>query len=509
VENSSWPRAAAKKALLHLHAALDATQFWSATQELLRDAIPSSSSLLCLRAIRGTKPMLVLRSSETARALRGRQRHDVFPVDGEEPRLATRSLQLEPLPADFFTIHPALSHFRSNPGLATVRLGDLLADQTPAARAKFERRLARPLGWRTGAAAAFWRHEQLEGVLLLHRNGAVEFSDREMELLRQMQPDLETALRRVIAVRRQQARGDCLGRVLQPLPLPVVLCDSRLNVIYENHAGLEARAAWLMGSDEARAVNISRELPLPDDLADYCRRRMTAWEEKLPTSKALPEVVTAEMEHPAAKDARVRISMIKRKAFPLIKPMFLLEFGQGAEENAAHQTDGAHFAELSRLSPRERELAGLVCDGYTNKEISAQLGKSVRTIKTQMHSIFGKLRVSSRGKLISMLCRIVIVGFVALYGIQLYRAHHRHAHHRVAFRPCAICEVGAELRLRSQTSRLLGARDCASAAGAATTKRIVVSGAVPLNNIPHSLHQGAAERPAEFYSGGQDDKFIS
>jgi DNA-binding NarL/FixJ family response regulator len=44
------------------------------------------------------------------------------------------------------------------------------------------------------------------------------------------------------------------------------------------------------------------------------------------------------------------------------------------------------------LSPREREVAGLVARGLANKEIARELGLSHGTIKVHVHSIFLKLR---------------------------------------------------------------------------------------------------------------------
>jgi DNA-binding CsgD family transcriptional regulator len=59
--------------------------------------------------------------------------------------------------------------------------------------------------------------------------------------------------------------------------------------------------------------------------------------------------------------------------------------------------------QLRDLTPREREIALLVCDGHSNAEVAKRLSKSVLTIKTQLNSVFRKLGVESRGKLMAML----------------------------------------------------------------------------------------------------------
>lgn len=48
------------------------------------------------------------------------------------------------------------------------------------------------------------------------------------------------------------------------------------------------------------------------------------------------------------------------------------------------------------LTPREREVLGLLARGLTYKEIAAQLGLSMDTIRRHCHNIYGKMHVASR-----------------------------------------------------------------------------------------------------------------
>ena len=50
-----------------------------------------------------------------------------------------------------------------------------------------------------------------------------------------------------------------------------------------------------------------------------------------------------------------------------------------------------------RLTAREREVAGLVAAGLTNKEIAAELQISPHTVDQHMRRVFGKLGVRRRG----------------------------------------------------------------------------------------------------------------
>ena len=58
---------------------------------------------------------------------------------------------------------------------------------------------------------------------------------------------------------------------------------------------------------------------------------------------------------------------------------------------------------LERLTPREREIAGLVAEGVANKVIAQRLGLSDLTVKAHLTAIFRKLGVPSRVKLALLL----------------------------------------------------------------------------------------------------------
>jgi DNA-binding NarL/FixJ family response regulator len=53
-------------------------------------------------------------------------------------------------------------------------------------------------------------------------------------------------------------------------------------------------------------------------------------------------------------------------------------------------------AGLERLTDREREIAELVCDRHTNRQIAGELFLSEKTVETHMRNIFTKLSVGSR-----------------------------------------------------------------------------------------------------------------
>lgn len=65
----------------------------------------------------------------------------------------------------------------------------------------------------------------------------------------------------------------------------------------------------------------------------------------------------------------------------------------------------ADLRRIAPLSPREREIAGLVAEGAANKRIAAQLNVSQRTIEKYLTSIYGKLGLRNRSELAAFVGR--------------------------------------------------------------------------------------------------------
>jgi two-component system, NarL family, nitrate/nitrite response regulator NarL len=64
---------------------------------------------------------------------------------------------------------------------------------------------------------------------------------------------------------------------------------------------------------------------------------------------------------------------------------------------------GAATAELAVLTPREREIATLIEEGLSNKEIAARLHIELPTVKNHVHHILGKLQVRRRSEAAAVL----------------------------------------------------------------------------------------------------------
>jgi DNA-binding NarL/FixJ family response regulator len=59
----------------------------------------------------------------------------------------------------------------------------------------------------------------------------------------------------------------------------------------------------------------------------------------------------------------------------------------------------------SRMTRREREVAGLITAGLSNKEIAEQLSIATHTVKSHVHNLFEKLELNRRVELVSYMAR--------------------------------------------------------------------------------------------------------
>jgi DNA-binding NarL/FixJ family response regulator len=77
---------------------------------------------------------------------------------------------------------------------------------------------------------------------------------------------------------------------------------------------------------------------------------------------------------------------------PAIARRLLSFFGEAGQAVSAHV-----FPELTE---REREILGLIAQGYSNPQIAAHLVLSPKTVRNHISSIFGKLQVADRAQAI-------------------------------------------------------------------------------------------------------------
>ena len=80
---------------------------------------------------------------------------------------------------------------------------------------------------------------------------------------------------------------------------------------------------------------------------------------------------------------------------------------QHVRSRERHQADRAARERYAQLSPREREVLGMIVAGLTNKEIGRALSLSPRTVESHRASLFAKLQADSLAQLIRRYAALV------------------------------------------------------------------------------------------------------
>ena len=185
-------------ALIELQRAATVDGVWKASVKLMRAAMPTYNVLLGLVSL-GIMPMFM-------RATK--------PIPNVE-----RFAQLAPLN----------DVIRERPLTPVARMSDDYSPDTPNGRALLEEFL-KPMGWRHGAALLFWNADGgFRGQLTVIRTEQQgDYSDAEMDFLRELHPHVEAVIDRLFALEQAFAAHLSLEHAIDALPLPIVIAGWEL-----------------------------------------------------------------------------------------------------------------------------------------------------------------------------------------------------------------------------------------------------------------------------------------
>jgi DNA-binding CsgD family transcriptional regulator len=252
----------------------------------------------------------------------------------------------------------------------------------------------------------FWSGERLACVITIMRSGPQgEARQPEMNLLRRLYAEFDIALRRIRSLERAQSARAALETFLRRLPLPTMLLRWNLRLAYQNKAAREFCLAWHEGPQALRLMKATpATAPVPDEILDGCRRLKRRWENASGVNADQPTIEQESFHHVQWSQLRVTISITHPSTVGLTPPDFFVECQEtrvsGAPAITEENTRLGHFA---RLTSREQEVTRLACEGHSNQEIADETGSSVPMVKKHLHTIFRKLEVPSRSKLMALM----------------------------------------------------------------------------------------------------------
>jgi DNA-binding CsgD family transcriptional regulator len=362
---------ALEKPLLKLHRATDVKSFWKAVHRLLSASIEYHSVGLLL------------------------QQNPSAPVIEKWTRF---------MPDDFFAGKALKRCAVQSPRKRLVRLNDLFRTRSSFVRSDFYRRYMAPQKCAHGLALFVWKGQRLIcAIAILRTTNQGDFSMAEMKLLRQLYPQFLAALRGIESLERERCVRADFEEVLRGLPLPTIILRWNLRPIYQNNAAREFCALWEKGPEEAKRTKASS--PIPVEILDRCRVLKQEWMDarRRIRSRQRTDFKEEQVCHPRSADLRATIQLKQINSVGVAGPHFLIacedrcRSGEYSGRLRLFRLPG-----LARLTRREREVAQLACQGHSNKEIAENACLSLPTVKKHLHSVFRKLQVPSRTRLLTL-----------------------------------------------------------------------------------------------------------
>jgi DNA-binding CsgD family transcriptional regulator len=196
-----------------------------------------------------------------------------------------------------------------------------------------------------------------------------------------------------------------LERLLDRLPLATIILDWDLRNSYQNRAEEELSVLWNLGPEAARSLKPRLSFALPRQIAEACVSLKNAQRCGQPET-GMPAIADhLAVLHPEIQSLRASVSLLRMNAAPLSFPMFLVRLesrngclGKNEDDRAERQ-----LALWANLSPSEQRVAWFAGQGYQNREIAVRLNKSTMTVKKQLQSIYHRLGVAGRNRLIALI----------------------------------------------------------------------------------------------------------
>ena len=363
---------ALEKPLLKLQAAMDVNSFWKAGRRLLSASIENHAVGLSL------------------------QRNPGMPVIAKWTR---------DMPDHFFAARPLKSYAMQAPRKKVLRFGELFRNRSSFVRSGFYRRYLAPQKCAHGVALLFRNRQRLVCVIVILRTVQQgDFSSAEMELFQQLYPQFLAALRRIESLEREHSVRVQFEEFLWRLPLPTIILRWNLKPIYKNRAARDFCAVWEKGPEEAKRMKATS--PIPSEILDRCRFLKEQWMNAQPQMRAgrRTDFEEEQVRHPRLPRLRATIHLKQVKSAGVARPHFLIACENFRRNGARSGRLGLfHLPAFARLTRREQEVAELACEGRSNQEIADNACLSLPTVKKHLHSVFRKLAVPSRSRLVALM----------------------------------------------------------------------------------------------------------
>jgi DNA-binding CsgD family transcriptional regulator len=366
--------------LLPLHAATEVDELWAAVLPLLRATLtPNVRVTLFLGHFEMREARLVFTDPPIERA------SEWFKERGR--------------------INPFSAYIAARRRVRHYRFSDVVGTKAVFARTEFYRRFAQPEGWDKGMSVLFWRGDEVKAMFSLYRAPEQpEFDEADVARIETLRPHIETAIDRVQKLQHERLRRKVLEEFNRHIPIGLLLLDWDLHPVFANHQAVQECAVWVHGPAVARGLVSRERMEVPAAVRAVCEQlRGEILKANAKERPKFPQRVER-LVHPSTPERLASVSAVNAAPGLLARPGFLVVLEDRTMER---RTEANVTPERQRLlwalTPSEREIALMICEGCSNQEIARRLKKSLLTIKKQATSVFAKLGVPSRARLMALL----------------------------------------------------------------------------------------------------------
>jgi len=369
--------------LLQLLEAEDFDRFWQTTRAIFQTILPQDTLTVYLNYFDFARSWKASAIFATADAVRSAEWHE-----------QRRRVEVT---APFLAGHP---------GVRLYRLSDLFPNREAFQNSPLFQTFMRPYGWQDSVGLVYRRGETVNSVISLRRPSECgSYRPEELRLLRKLHPHFESVIGRLIKSHEQRAKLDWFEQFNEQLPFALLQLDWSLSTNYANRAAMKQCCAWNFGPRQTALYNPKSVFRLPEPILAACRQLQQRWLQRPAKSDSAADDanLSTRLTHPLYPTLRATVTLQPNQDTRAARPVFVVWFADQNDPVEQHASSLSRLAAADQLTNAERELAALICSGCSNAEAAAKLGKSRKTVAVQLTSIYKKLGVPGRARLIATL----------------------------------------------------------------------------------------------------------
>ncbi|MGM0563775.1 MAG: helix-turn-helix transcriptional regulator [Pseudomonadota bacterium] len=253
-----------------------------------------------------------------------------------------------------------------------------------------------------GASALVYRDRQRAAFFTItRRHGDDRFDRRELGLFARFLPHLRRALKLQDLLVQQHSEHLAVVRSFDRLPIPLMLCDVRFQVIYCN----EAARQWLADNPWMGLEQGMLGFNAPALYADFTLRLVNTIRSSVELNDSSGDVLNIPPRAAGNRDGlTVAISALSGHAEALGRN--LVEGGALLTLHpwvtAAGQLSDEWLADRFALSPAESAVCRLLCQGQAVENIAEELNRGVTTIRSHLKSLYRKTGTARQAELVAL-----------------------------------------------------------------------------------------------------------